>query len=184
MLYKDKVYQIIFGSDTKLGKCFDLILLCAILFSVLIVSLESVKSLNVQYDLLFNRLEWGVTVLFTVEYILRIYAADKKRKDYVFSFFGVVDLLSIVPSYLQLILPLSHVFLVVRLLRLMRIFRILKLARYLRAADDLLLALKESSQKIIVFIISVVIIAILTGSLMYIVEGESSGFTSIPKSIY
>lgn len=180
---RDKIHEIIFGAETPAGKLFDIVLLWAILLSVLVVSLESVESLSVRYKLVFNLVEWVLTILFTIEYALRLYAVRSARR-YALSFFGIVDLLSIVPAYLQLFFVTSHFFLIVRSLRLLRVFRILKLARYLSAADDLSRALHASRQKIIVFMIGVSIIALLAGTLMYMVEGAQAGFTSIPRGVY
>jgi len=180
---RSKLYRIIFEADTPGGKTFDIILLIAILLSVIIVLLDSVASLNEKYGALFNTLEWILTVLFTVEYILRIYSAHKPIR-YIFSFYGIIDLLAILPTYLSLVLTGTHFLVVIRVLRLLRVFRVLKLARYVGAANNLRTALKNSRAKIVVFIEVVLAIVVIIGSMMYLIEGPENGFNNIPKSIY
>lgn len=180
---KKQIHNIIFEADTKAGKIFDIILFVTIGFSVIIVMLNSENSLHIKYGDLFLTIEWIITILFTLEYIFRIYAVKKPLK-YIFSFYGVIDLLSILPTYISLIITGTHMLLVIRMLRLLRIFRVFKLARYVKASNVLLLALLKSRTKIVVFLEVVMIIVIITGSVMYLVEGDESGFTSIPKSIY
>lgn len=180
---KAKLYIIIFEADTFWGKAFDVALLIAILLSVVTVALESVQSLSNQYQPVFNAIEWGFTILFTIEYILRLWITPQKRK-YVFSFFGVIDLLSTLPTYLGLVITGAHPLVVLRSFRLLRVFRIFKLARFVGEAAQLRKALKSSQPKIIVFITAVSIIVVIMGTIMYIIEGGSNGFTSIPKSIY
>ena len=175
--------NIIFETDTPAARFFDVVVLWAILLSVALVMLESVLSLRAQYGGVLRALEWGFTVLFTVEYFLRIYAA-RKRLRYVTSFYGVVDLLAVLPSYLSLVIVGSQYFIVIRSLRLLRVFRVLKLARYLGEANTLVRALRASRVKIIVFLWTVLTLVIIIGSVMYLVEGAESGFTNIPISVY
>ncbi len=181
--FRKLIHDTIFEADTKAGKLFDILLLVTILFSVVIVMLNSVLSLHEKYGELFLSIEWIITIIFTVEYFLRIYA-EKKPLKYIYSFYGIIDLLSILPTYLSLFLTGTHFLIVIRMLRLMRIFRIFKLARYVRASNVLLLAFINSRRKILVFLEVVLIIVVITGSLMYLVEGPETGFTSIPKAIY
>lgn len=178
-----KLYRIIFEADTPGGKTFDIILLVAILLSVIVVLLDSVASLNEKYAVMFNTIEWILTVLFTIEYVLRIYSAHKPVR-YIFSFYGVIDLLAILPTYLSLVLTGTHFLVVIRILRLLRVFRVLKLARYVGAANNLRTALKNSRAKIVVFIEVVLTIVVIIGSMMYLIEGPENGFNNIPKSIY
>ncbi|WP_308367111.1 MULTISPECIES: ion transporter [unclassified Microbulbifer] len=175
--------EVIFGTETRAGRMFDVFLIWAILISVALVLLVSVQEIAVRYGELFFILEWIFTGLFTIEYLLRIYCAVNRR-SYVFSFYGVVDLLAILPSYLALLLTGASTLLVVRLLRVLRIFRILKLARYLRDSNLLIQALYQSRRKIMVFYIGMLVLCVIFGSVMFLVEGPVHGFTSIPKSIY
>ncbi len=182
--WKYKLHEIIYGANTPTGKFFDIALLIAILVSIIVVMLESVTSIDQQYHKILNITEWAITILFTVEYIARIISI-KKPRVYIFSFFGIVDLLSTIPKYLSLFLAGSHALVLLRALRLLRIFRILKLVRYLGASDKLSKALMASRAKISVFLFAVVILCTILGTVMYLVEGSSdSGFTSIPRSIY
>lgn len=183
MNFRNRLYEIIFEADTPAGKAFDIILLIAILLSVIAVSLDSVEIIHIQYQFAFQLTEWILTILFTIEYILRIYTV-KKPFRYIFSFFGIIDFLSVLPTYLSLIFAGSHYLMVIRILRLLRIFRILKLARYVGAAQTLKSALSKSSAKIIVFLEVVLVLVIIIGALMYLIEGPENGFTSIPKAIY
>lgn len=180
---RKKLHEIIFEADTLAGKTFDIILLIAILFSVVVVILNSEPSLNNKYGTWFYYSEWVLTILFTIEYFLRIYTVDKPFR-YMFSFFGIIDLIAIIPTYLTLFLTGTHILVIIRVLRMLRVFRVLKLARYVKAADTLTNALKNSRAKIIVFLEAVIAIVIIVGSLMYIVEGPENGFTSILVSIY
>jgi voltage-gated potassium channel len=180
---RSKLYQIIFEADTPEGKAFDIVLLIAIVLSVVVVLLDSVVSLDKQYGKLFNTIEWILTFLFTLEYVLRIYSARKPTK-YIVSFYGVIDLLAILPSYLSLVLVGSHYLVVIRILRLLRVFRVLKLARFIGAANNLRAALRSSRAKIIVFMEVVLTIVVIIGSVMYLIEGPEHGFTNIPRSIY
>ena len=180
---QQKIYTIIFGDDTKAGKTFDIILLILILFSVIIVLLDSVSYIREQYLVLLYTLEWLFTLLFTAEYILRIYSSPRRR-SYIFSFYGVIDLLAILPTYLSLFFIGTKYLVIIRILRLLRVFRILKLAHFYGASRTLAMSLKSSRYKIIVFLGSILSIVTVMGSLMYIIEGSENGFDSIPRSIY
>lgn len=181
--FRNKVYDIVFESDTRAGKLFDLVLLWLIVFSILSVFMESVSSFREKYLFEIHIAEWIFTVLFTIEYILRIYSSHKPLK-YIFSFYGLIDLLSFIPTYLSFFFAGLQYMMVIRAFRLLRVFRILKLNRYLDQGNILKNALKASSHKIIVFISSVITVVTIIGTLMYIIEGEESGFTNIPVSIY
>lgn len=181
--WQDKLHEIIYEADTPAGKLFDVILLIAILASIVLVMLESVKSIDAKYHEFLNISEWVITILFSIEYIVRIISV-KKPLRYITSFYGVIDLLSTIPKYLSLIFAGTHALVALRALRLLRIFRILKLARYLGASNHLASAIKASRAKISVFLFAVLIAAVIFGTIMYLVEGEESGFTNIPKSVY
>ncbi|MDO9511014.1 MAG: ion transporter [Bacteroidales bacterium] len=180
---RKRLYIVIFGTHTKAGRFFDIVLLIMILLSVLVVILESVTSYRIKFAEYFFIIEWIFTILFTVEYLLRLYCSPHPIK-YSRSFFGVVDLLSILPTYLSLMYFGMQYFVIIRILRLLRIFRILKLANYLHNAKLLGKALKASAYKMAIFMTVVVALIIIIGSLMYVIEGESHGFTNIPQSIY
>ena len=181
--WKTKLHEVIYEADTPAGKLFDVVLLIVILVSVILVMLESVQSIFAEYANLFYIVEWIITIIFTIEYILRI-VAIKNPKSYIFSFYGMIDFVSTIPTYLTLFLGGYNVLLAVRALRLLRIFRILKITRYLGEADKLMVALRHSRPKILVFLFAVVIITIIAGTLMHLVEGEAGGFDNIPLSIY
>lgn len=182
--WKHRLHEIIYEADTPAGKYFDVALLIAILFSVLVVMLESVASIDEKYHEFLDISEWVITVIFTLEYIARIICI-KKPKAYVFSFFGIIDLLSTIPKYLSLIFVGTHALVSLRALRLLRIFRILKLVRYLGASRMLIAALRASRAKIFVFLFFVIVLCVILGTIMYLIEGNTqSGFTSIPRSIY
>lgn len=182
---KEKIFEIIFEADTPYGKLFDVVLLLAILMSVALVMMESVPTLNAKYHMIFVVLEWIITILFTAEYALRLYCVRKPWR-YFFSFYGIIDLLSILPTYLGIFYPSSKYLSNIRILRLFRIFRIFGLTQFLRGGNVLLIALKQSRAKIIVFLSFVTLIVVVIGSIMYVVESKhpDSGFTSIPTSIY
>ncbi|MEZ4722636.1 MAG: ion transporter [Flavobacteriales bacterium] len=180
---REKLYVIIFGTDTPAGKNFDIALLWAIVLSTLAVMLESVKEFQQNYGDLLIYAEYAFTALFTVEFILRLWTS-RKPLGYIFSFYGIIDILSILPTYLILFVPTSAYLRVIRIFRLMRVFRVLKLARSMREADSLWNALKASRTKIGVFLFAVINIAVIMGTIMYIVEGGENGYTSIPRSIY
>ncbi len=180
---KQKLYDIIFESDTKPGKAFDVALLVVILFSILVVMLESVPRYESRFGNLLRGIEWIVTIVFTLEYILRIMVV-KKPFSYIFSFYGIIDLLSVLPTYLGIFFVGTRSLVVIRALRLLRIFRILKLSRYTTEGTIIIRALRASREKISVFIFAVFTLVIIIGTIMYLIEGAASGFTSIPKGIY
>lgn len=183
--FKNRLKHIVFETDTPAAKAFDVVLVVAILVSVLIVLLASVPALWEKYEGLFIVLEWTVTVLFTIEYGMRVWLTRPSLK-YVFSFYGLIDLLSTIPTYLSLFIPGSQSLLVIRLLRVLRIFRILKMGRYISEARIIAEALKASIYKITVFIVTVLVLVTILGTMMYLIEGSQtdSMFTSIPMSIY
>jgi voltage-gated potassium channel len=181
--FRRRLHEIIFESDTMAGRLFDTILLICILTSVLIVILESVQGINTYFGETLRILEWFFTIVFTIEYVARVFTVLNRRK-YVFSFFGIVDFLSILPNYLALFYVGAHSLMVIRSIRLLRIFRILKLPRYMGEGQNLVLALKASQHKITIFILTVLTAVIIFGTIMFLVEGPENGFTSIPKSIY
>jgi len=180
---KTKLYEIIFESDTPAGKGFDVLLIISILLSVIVVLLDSVQFYNEKYGEILYIMEWAFTLLFTAEYFLRIYCI-KRPFLYIRSFFGIIDLLSIIPTYISIFLPSSRYLSVIRILRVLRIFRILKLILYIGEANLLLDALISSRRKITVFMFFILTLVTVIGSIMYLVEGEANGFTSIPRSIY
>ncbi|MFY9241805.1 MAG: ion transporter [Polaribacter sp.] len=181
--WKSKLHEIIYEADTPEGKLFDVVLLVAIIASILLVMLESVESFDAKYHSFIDIGEWVITILFSIEYLLRIISIKKPTK-YIFSFFGIIDFLSTVPKYLSFVMVGSHSLVALRALRLLRVFRILKLARYTGASEKLILAMKASKAKIAVFLFFVVIVCVILGTIMYMVEGAENGFTNIPKSIY
>lgn len=181
--WRNRLYEIIFEADTTAGKTFDVMLLLAILSSIVIVMLESVSSMQIRFGDWLRAAEWGFTILFTLEYMARLIAVRYPQR-YIFSFLGIIDLVAVLPTYLSIIFIRSQYLLVIRTVRLLRIFRILKLSRYLGEAEVLSTALKASRHKIIVFLLTVVSIVIIAGTLMYLIEGPENGFTSIPASIY
>lgn len=180
---RQRLYLIIFGTDTKAGKLFDIVLLWAIVLSVVSVMMESISEIKIRYDYLFSISEWIFTILFTIEYLLRIWITSYPRK-YAFSFLGIIDLLALLPTYLTLMIAGSSYLVVIRSIRLLRVFRILKLGRYVREASVLMNAMKASRHKILVFLGAVSTLVMIMGTLMYLIEGGDSGFTSIPRSIY
>jgi voltage-gated potassium channel len=180
---KDRLYEIIFEADTRAGKIFDVSLLVVILLSILLVVLESVPSIERDYHYFLKISEWLITGIFSLEYILRIWIIQKP-KSYIFSFYGIIDLLSVLPTYLGLFLAGSHGFMVIRALRLLRIFRILKLNRYVKEGAIIVRALRQSRIKISVFLFAVLTLVIIIGTIMYLIEGGENGFTSIPRGIY
>lgn len=181
---KEKLHEIIFEADTPIGKVFDIALLIAISASVILVMLESVDHLHNRYSTQFIVLEWGFTIFFTIEYILRLYSVYRPWK-YATSFFGIIDLLAIIPTYLSVFVIGYHYFLVIRALRLLRIFRIFKLGHFLVEGSLIVKALKASRAKITVFLTFVLLAVIIIGAVMYLVEGGTNpSFSSIPRSIY
>jgi len=181
--WKSRLHEIIYEADTPAGKLFDIVLLAVILASIVLVMLESVKSFDTDYHKFLDISEWIITILFSIEYFARIITVKKPLK-YIFSFYGIIDLLSTIPKYISLIFAGTHALVALRALRLLRVFRILKLARYLGASNNLVRALKASRAKIFVFLFAVLIVSVILGTIMYLVEGDESGFTSIPRSVY
>ena len=182
--WREKVHEIIYEADTPAGKLFDVLLLIVILISILLVMLESVESIEAEYAAFLNISEWVITILFSLEYILRIITV-KKPKVYIFSFYGIIDLLSTIPKYLSLFFVDTHSLIALRALRLMRVFRILKLTRFIGESANLGKALKRSRAKIAVFVSFVIVLCVILGTVMYLVESEQdSGFSSIPRSVY
>lgn len=178
-----QLHEVIYESETKAGKTFDIILLFCIFASIMVVMLDSVQALKAKYGQIFYALEWFFTVLFTIEYILRLICIKRPRK-YVFSVLGVIDLLAIIPSYLSIIVSGAQSLLVLRALRLLRIFRIFRLVHFLSEMQFLSHAIKNSLRKISIFILFVLTTVVILGSIIYLVEGEEHGFTSIPQSVY
>lgn len=180
---RERLHETVFEAETPTGKAFDIALLGAILLSVLAVILDSVTSIRTEHGGLLRILEWAFTVLFTAEYGLRIYCAPRPTR-YIRSFFGLVDLISILPTYLSFFIAGSQSLLVIRALRLLRVFRVLKLAHYLGEANVLMNALRASRPKITVFLGAVVTAVVIVGAAMYLIEGEENGFVNIPTAMY
>lgn len=181
---RDRVHEIVFEADTPTGKWFDIGLLVLIVLSVIVVMMESSEELYLKYGHIFDVLEWVFTILFTVEYVLRLWVTIRPWK-YALSFYGIIDLIAILPSYLSYFLVGTQYFVIIRILRLLRVFRIFKLGKFLTEGDQLRRALIASRNKITVFLFTVILLVVLIGSVMYIVEGGSNdGFSSIPRSIY
>ncbi|GAA0784544.1 MULTISPECIES: ion transporter [Pseudomonadati] len=180
---KQRLRSIIFGTDTPEGKAFDIALLVSIVASILLICLDTIDSLHNNYGELFLIGEWMFTIIFTLEYVLRLYCSQN-RFHYARSFFGVVDLLSIIPTYLALIFPAANFALAIRVLRLFRVFRVLKLLRFLADGNLLLKAMLQSSRKVFMFFFSVSLIILVLSVVMYVIEGPNNGFSSIPKSMY
>lgn len=181
--WKYKLHEIIYGTHTPAGKIFDIALLVVIVYSVIVVMLESIPSFDEKFHNFLNISEWIVTILFTIEYILRIICI-KSPKRYIFSFFGIIDLLSTIPKYLSFFIVGSQYITAFRALRLLRVFRILKLVRFIGESNNLLRALKASRTKIFIFVFFILIVSVLLGTIMYLVEGPEHGFNSIPHSVY
>tara|TARA_B100000214_G_scaffold264801_1_gene196054 strand:- start:5428 stop:6252 length:825 start_codon:yes stop_codon:yes gene_type:complete len=182
-MYKEKLREIIFGYRTIAGKRFDIILLAAIIISVIGVMLDSDKTIHQKHGGILLIIEWIFTVFFTIEYILRIYCSRDKKK-YIFSTMGIIDLLSIIPTYLMVFYAPIGSLIDIRIMRLIRIFRIFQLSPYLRSGHKMQIALRSSRPKIIVFILYISLMVVILGTLMYIIEGQQNGFDNIPKSIY
>lgn len=180
---KQKIFDVIFGYESKAGKLFDVVLIVMIIASVTAVMFDSVESFHANYGEFLYRLEWFFTILFTIEYLLRLYSTPNPIR-YIFSFYGLIDLFSILPTYIALIFPSVAYLLVIRIMRVLRIFRILKLFRYMGEANLLYSALLQARRKIFVFLFWVVTLIIIFGALMFIIEGPGNGFSNIPKSIY
>ncbi len=181
--WRDLLHEVIFEADTPAGKVFDIALIWCIVISVVTVVLESVSAYREVSGDLFHSIEWFFTILFTIEYVLRLVSVGKPLR-YATSFFGVVDLFSVIPTYLSVFIPGSQYLLTIRILRLLRVFRIFKLTAYLGEAQIITSALKASRKKISVFLLAVMTIVVIIGSVMYVIEGENNGFADIPTSIY
>jgi voltage-gated potassium channel len=182
--WQHQLHEIIFEADTPAGKWFDIVILYLILLSVAAVMLESVVSIREKHGYWLNIIEWIVTIAFSIEYVLRIISV-KRPINYITSFYGIIDLLSILPSYIGLFFVQSHYLTVIRSLRLLRVFRVLKLSHYIKESVILVIALRKSRRKIMVFLYFVLLVTVILGSFMYVIEsGHDSGFTSIPQSIY
>lgn len=178
-----KFYDVIFGTETQVGKWFDILLIVLIVISVSIVMLDSIPEWHTRYGIVYLRLEWLFTAMFTLEYFVRIWCAPN-RKGYMLSLYGIVDLLALLPTYLSLILPQTAPLLIIRLLRILRIFRVFRLLYLLQEANQLAGALQRSSRKVFIFFGIMMIITTIFGCLLYVVEGPRNGFDNIPKSIY
>jgi voltage-gated potassium channel len=180
---RQRLYRVIFEHDTRTGRMFDIALLIAIVLSVGVVILDSVPGISARFGPQLKAIEWGFTILFSIEYLLRLFSFPRPLR-YARSFFGIVDLLAIVPTYLSIFFPPGRFLLTIRVLRLLRVFRVLKLVQFLGEASVLGTALRASRHKIGVFVLTVLTIVVIVGSLMYVIEGPASGFTSIPLGIY
>lgn len=180
---RKKLHEVIYEADTPMGKLFDVVLLIVILISIIAVMLESVESIRILYGHELVIIEWIITIFFTIEYIARIIAVKEPLK-YIFSFYGIIDLMATLPKYIGLLFPGSGFLISIRAIRLLRVFRILKLAHFIGASNQLVVALKRSRAKIAVFLFSVIVLCIIFGTIMYMIEGPQSGFTNIPVSIY
>jgi voltage-gated potassium channel len=178
-----KFHQVIYEADTPAGKIFDLVLLLLIIISIVTVMLESVAEIRLKYGNLLEIIEWVITVFFTIEYVGRVLSVGKPLK-YIFSFYGIIDLLAMLPAYIDLLFPGMHFLLSLRAIRLLRVFRILKLVHFVGAGNALIEALNKSKSKIAVFLYTVVVLCIILGTIMYMVEGPENGFSSIPISVY
>ena len=181
--WRFRLHEVIFEADTPAGKFFDVALMIAIIASVAVVMIESLPSSTPQFAYRLLRIEWAFTILFTIEYAARI-AAVRHPSRYIFSFFGLIDVMAIIPTWISLVLPGGHALIAIRVIRLIRVFRVLKLGHYLVGAEELSDALRDGRPKIVVFLAGVASIAVVMGSLLYLIEGEENGFTSIPRGVY
>jgi len=181
--WQKKIHQVIFGIDTKAGRFFDIALLVTILLSVVAVMLESVQEISTKYGEEIRIIEWVFTILFTLEFIARLLSSPRPSKYYL-SFMGIVDFISLIPTYLSIFVAGTHALSIIRTIRLIRVFRILKLTRFIGGANQLGSALYQSRHKISVFLTSILCIVVIMGTLLYLIEGEENGFTSIPQGIY
>jgi len=182
-LWKRFLYRIIYRSDTRLGKLFDVILLSLILVSTFIIMMESVPKLDKKFHTYFIISEWIISIFFTAEYWSRI-SVIKNKKHYIFSFFGIIDFLALVPFYLSFFFPVTKYFLIFRMLRMLRVFRVFNLLDFMNDGTVIVRALKNSSRKIYIFLLFLIIFSVIVGSLMFMVEGGRPGFETIPQSIY
>lgn len=181
--WRTTLHEVIYEADTPMGKLFDVLLLIFIVLSVFLVAIESVPSIDEVYKDWFHWAEWVITILFSIEYLLRIIAVRNPFR-YIFSFYGIIDLVSTLPKYIAIIFTGTQSLIALRALRLLRVFRILKLTRYIGESNSLMRALRASKAKILVFMFGVLILCVIFGTVMYLVESDESGFTSIPRSIY
>jgi len=181
--WREHLHEVIFEADTPAGRAFDIVLLAAIILSVMAVVLESVASVRLRHGMALRAIEWLFTLLFTVEYIARLISVRRPLR-YATGFFGMVDLLAIVPTYLSLFVTGAQTLLVIRALRLLRVFRVFKIARYITEMGSLIEAIRATRAKIVVFLMTVLTIVLIMGAAMYAIEGAESGFTSIPRGIY
>src|SRR3954470_17183150 len=181
--WKHRLYSIIFESDTRAGKAFDVGLLIAIGLSITAVMLDSVESVRAEHSLLLRSVEWTCTFLFTVEYAARLLCV-RRPLDYIRSFYGIIDLFAFLPSYINLFVPTPDSLLMIRVLRLLRIFRILKLSEFMEESETLMTALYASRRKIAVFVSTVLAVVLVTGTIMYLIEGKENGFDNIPRGVY
>ncbi len=183
MISKQRMYEIIFEADTRKGRQFDIVLIVLIIISIALVMLDSLEAIRAKYQLPLKIAEWVITVIFTIEYFIRIWLVRRPFR-YIFSLYGIIDLLAILPSYLVLFISGGQNLIVVRAIRLLRVFRILKLTRYMQASRYLALAMFRSREKILIFLFFILTITVIFGTLMYLIEGEKNGFKNIPTSIY
>jgi len=181
--WRDRLHEIIFEADTPAGKLFDVALMVLIALSVVVVLLESVADVSARYGPELRAVEWTITILFTIEYLLRILSVRRPVK-YILSFYGIIDLLAILPTYLSVIVSGTQSLLVIRALRLLRVFRVLKIAQFIVEARTLQSALRASARKVLIFIGVVLTLVLIVGAVMYLIEGADAGFTSIPQSMY
>lgn len=181
--WRKKIYEIIYLSDTKAGRTFDIALLILIVFSTVLIMVETIPIVKLQYYKEFYYAEFFITIIFTIEYLLRIICI-KDRKEYIFSPIGIIDFLSIIPFYISLIFPVWHFVAIIRMLRILRIFRIFNLADYMHDGHFIVSALKHSSRKIYIFLLFMIIFIVIIGAMMYVVEDGKNGFSSIPQSVY
>lgn len=180
---KEKIYDVIFESETPVGKAFDILLILTIIFNSALMIFESVESVRESYGFLITSLGWFFIFIFTIEYLLRVYVAHG-RMSYIFSFFGIIDLLAILPAFFVTFLPQARLLVIFRIFRLLRLFSILKMGRYIEESSQLMRALKASRPKITVFLFTILFIIVIVGSMMYVIEGPENGFVSIPESMY
>jgi len=181
--WRAKAHEIIFESDTPLGKTFDLVLILAIILSIAVVMMESVQDIRDEFGPALVTAEWVFTVLFTLEYLLRLVCVQRPA-SYARSFYGIIDLLSVIPTYVSVLVPGTQALLVIRTVRILRVFRVLKLANYVSESEVLMRALYASRRKIQVFVCAVIMMVVIFGALMHLIEGPENGFTSIPRGVY
>ncbi len=181
--FRHRLYEVVFEADTTAGKLFDVAILLLITLSVIAVVLESVGAIEARFGQYLRAAEWGFTIIFTVEYLVRLVSV-KRPWRYATSFYGIIDLLAVIPTYLSLIITDAHSLIVIRALRLLRVFRVLKIVRYLDEITALLIAIRATRVKITVFLLTVFTLALIMGTVMYVIEGDQGGFSSIPRGLY